>query len=161
VRFRSAALGSLLVLAATLPASAGKTGSTEKCSYSTQQCLDMMATKLKTSGFVGLDLDVDAKSGSPVVKAVIPNTPAEKAGLQAGDVLYKLNGVVINDKNEESLMKARGEWKPGQQVTYIVQRAGHEQEVQVTLGNMPADVMARWIGEHMLQHASAEQLTKK
>jgi len=159
VRFQTACSSAILVLALAAPALAGSDG--EKCTYSTQQCLDMMASKMKTGGFVGIELDMDPKTGLAVVQAIFPGTPAEAAGLQKGDVLYKLNGVVINDKNEDELMKARGEWKPGQQVTYIIQRDGSERTVNLTLAAMPADVMAKSIGKHMMQHASAEQLTKK
>lgn len=145
---------SALVLAAAAPVRAGKPG--EKCTYSTQECLDLMAAKMKTGGFVGLELDVDEKTGSPVVRSIFPGTPAEQAGLQPGDVLHTLNGVVINEKNEEALMKARGEWKPGQQVTYTIKRNGLEQNVTLTLAPMPADVMAKMIGKHLLDHATAE-----
>ena len=158
MRFQTACLSAILVLALAVPVFAGSDG--QKCSYSTQECLDMMANKMKAGGFVGLELDMD-KTGATVVQSVFPGTPAEAAGLQKGDILYKLNGVVINEKNEEQLVQARGEWKPGQQVTSIIQRDGVERTVNLTLASMPADIMAQAVGKHMMQHASAEQLTKK
>lgn len=159
MRFQTACRSAILVLALAVPALAGSDG--QKCTYSTQECLDMMASKMKAGGFVGLELDMDAKTGATVVQSVFPGTPAEAAGLEKGDILYKLNGVVINEKNEDQLVKARGEWKPGQQVTYIIQRNGVERTINLTLASMPADIMAQAVGKHMMQHASTEQLTKK
>ena len=143
----------LLVLIAAVPAMAGYG---EKCTAGTQDCLDKMATKLKSSGFVGVELDRDEKTSILTVKSVIPATPAAAAGIQAGDILYALNGVVISEGNEEALKKARAEWKPGQQVNYTIRRDGADREVSLTLAPMPADVMAKWIGQHMMDHASVE-----
>lgn len=143
----------LLVLAAAVPALAGYG---EKCTAGTQDCLDKMAAKLKNSGFVGVELDRDETTGILTVTSVIPATPAEAAGIQKGDILYALNGVTISKGNEEALKAARAEWKPGQQVSYTIRRDGADRKVSLTLAPMPADVMAKWIGQHMMEHASVE-----
>ena len=141
-------LGLGLVLA--LPALAGSYG---KCTLSTQECLDKMTASLKTSGFVGVEFDWKENSGETVVTNVFAQSPAESAGIQKGDILYALNGVVISEKNDAALQKARKEWKPGQQVTYTIRRNGTDREVSLTLAPMPADMMARIIGQHMMEHA--------
>ena len=146
-----------LVILAFLPAFAGDHG---KCKYSTQECLDHMANKLKSSGWVGVELDENKTQGYAVTK-VIPGSPAEAAGIQPGDVLVALNGVTINDDNEEAMSKARKEWKPGQTVTYTVKHDGATRQVTLTLGTWPADAIARMIGEHMLEHASSEVAAAK
>jgi predicted metalloprotease with PDZ domain len=147
----------LLSLALVLgTASVVSAGESEKCPLSTQECLNMMAEKMRTAGWVGVELDKDEKTGVMTVKRTFEGSPAEAAGIQPGDVLYALNGVVISDDNKEALMKARKEWKPGQAVTYTIKRNGSDRDVSLTLAPVPADVMARWIGEHMLQHASVD-----
>jgi C-terminal processing protease CtpA/Prc len=153
----------LLVLAVALAVALGLSvaGEHEKCKMSTQDCLNEMATKLRTSGFVGVELDMDKDTAGYTILRVIPGTPAESAGLQANDVLVALNGVKISRDNGEALARARKEWKPGQTVTYTVQRDGAERQVTLTLAPMPADVMAKYIGEHMLEHASTEVAQKK
>ena len=124
-----------------------------KCKTSAQDCLEMMSAKLKSSGWVGIEFETpDYK-----VTKVVPSSPAEKAGLQVGDVLYALNGVKLRDENKEELAKVRKEWKPGQSVTYSVRRAGADREVTLTLAPMPADIMAAWIGQHMREHAESER----
>jgi len=37
-----------------------------------------------------------------------------------------------------------------------VKRNGYDKNVSVTLGEMPAEVLARFVGQHMLEHATTE-----
>jgi C-terminal processing protease CtpA/Prc len=133
----------------------------KKCTYATQECLDHMAAKMQKAGFVGVELDKDPETGALKVLRVVPGSPAEASGIQAGDVLFALNGVQIRNDNEKALEKARKEWKPGQSVTYTIKRDGADREVTLTLAPMPADVLAKWIGSHMLEHASTEIAQKQ
>lgn len=148
-----------LALALALPAWAGHNG--EKCNYPTQECLDHMAEKLKSSGWVGVELDFDEATGVPTVTKVVPGSPAEAAGIQPGDIFVALNGVKMNKDNEEALKAAKKDWKPGQSVTYTISRNGYDKKVDLTLAPMPADVMAVWIGQHMLMHANTQVADKK
>jgi S1-C subfamily serine protease len=152
--------GIALAIASVLPGVAGDYHG-KKCSEPTQVCLDHMASRMKNSGWVGVELDVDEKSGVMTVTNVIPQSPAEAAGIQPKDVLYALNGVRISKENNDALMKARKEWKPGQAVTYTIKRDGNDREVSLTLAPMPADVLARYIGQHMLEHANLEMASTK
>lgn len=149
-----------LALVLALPVLAG--GDHSKCKASTQDCLNKMVAKLKSSGFVGVELDKNEETGALTVTRVVPGSPAEEAGIKAGDQLYALNGVVIADENYENgkLEKARKEWKPGQEVTYTIKRGGYDKQVTLTLAPMPADVMAAWIGQHMLEHATTDIAAK-
>jgi C-terminal processing protease CtpA/Prc len=131
-----------------------------KCTLSTQDCLDNMATKMKTSGWVGIEMEQDESTGALTIQKVVPGSPAEAAGLQPGDQLYALNGVEINDKNNEALAKARKDWTPGQTVNYTIKREGQARQVSLTLAPMPADVLARFVGQHMLEHASTAVAAK-
>ena len=146
-----------VAMIAILPAFAGEHG---KCTMSTQDCLDHMAASMKSSGWVGVELDTDKAEGYAVTK-VIPGSPAEAAGIEAGDILVALNGVAFKKENDDALMKARKDWKPGQTVSYTVKRNGSERQVSLTLASWPADVIARSIGQHMLEHASAEVASTK
>lgn len=133
----------------------------KRCTQPVQECLDHMSALLKTSGWVGIEYD-DVSEGGFKVTRVVPDSPAEKAGLQPGDLLVALNGVRLAKDNEMALSKARKEWKPGQSVTYSIRRQGQNRDITLTLAPMPADVMARWIGEHMMLHVggSAPAATK-
>ena len=133
----------LVMLAAPLFA-----GSGEKCTYSTQACLNHWASS-KDMGWTGLDLDKSVE-GVVKVKAVTPDSPAATAGFQPGDVLLTLNGVKMSDK--VAMKKAKGAWKAGQSVTYTVDRGGAEQSIAVTLAKAPDDVYAAMLGSHMLEN---------
>jgi C-terminal processing protease CtpA/Prc len=149
-----------LVLAAGLSSLfAGESG--KKCTYSTQECLNHMAEKMKASGWIGIEYDLDKATGTSKILRVIPGSPAEKAGLQVDDVLFALDGVEITEKNYETLAKARKDWKPGRTVTYTIVRGGSKLQVSVVLGEWPADLLARYIGEHMLEHAESDKVAAR
>ncbi|HXH28510.1 MAG TPA: PDZ domain-containing protein [Candidatus Polarisedimenticolia bacterium] len=148
----------LTLVASGILALAGDSG--HKCKLSTQDCLNHMAAKMKNSGWVGLELDMDDNTHVLTVTKVVPGSPAEAAGMQPGDVLYALNGVQINDANEEQLKQVKKDWKPGQSVNYTIKRNGEDHQVTLTLAPMPADVLARYIGQHMLEHATVDVAAK-
>jgi S1-C subfamily serine protease len=143
---------------ALVPALAGEYG--KKCTASTQECLDKMAGKLKSTGWIGVELDKEKVPGQYLVTRIFPGSPAEASGIQEGDVLYALNGIVISDENKEALHKAKKDWAPGQKVTYTIKRGGQEKQVALALAPMPADVIARYVGEHMLEHATTDVAAK-
>ena len=135
----------------TPPAMAGEG---EKCSYGTQECLDHMANKMKNSGWVGVELDYH--DHALVVKGVIHGSPAEKAGLQVDDVLFAINGVEYNDENMEKLGEMKNKAKPGDETVWTVKRNGYSKELTIELDRMPADLLAKYIGQHMMDHAAVE-----
>jgi C-terminal processing protease CtpA/Prc len=143
-----------LMLALAIPAFAGHDG--EKCTHPTQECLDYMATNLRNTGWIGVELDIDEDSGARVVKKVVPGSPAEAAGIQPGDILVSLNGTKLAKGNEEAIMQTKKDMKPGQTVTYVVSSNGMDKKVVLVLAPMPADVMAAYIGQHMLEHANMQ-----
>ncbi len=65
------------------------------------------------------------------VEAVVPGSPAEKAGVKPGDVLLKLDGTAVASLRDysERLKAAR----PGQTVRATLRRDGKELDVDVTL----------------------------
>jgi len=66
------------------------------------------------------------------ITGVRPGSPAEKAGVQAGDVIVKFAGVDV--KTLEDLTFALRARRPGDQVQVIVLRDGQERAVQAILG---------------------------
>lgn len=140
----------LLVMAALLviPAVPAFAGSGEKCKGDTQTCLNQFSS-YRDKGWLGLKLDMK-ESGQQVVLSAMPGSPAEKAGFKAGDVLVAVNGAKFADK--EAVKKAKGDWKPDQQVTYTVTRDNAETAINVTLAPMPEEVYAAMVGQHMIEN---------
>jgi serine protease Do len=70
-----------------------------------------------------------------VLTNIEPGTPAERAGLQAGDVVTAVNGESVADSNSLRLRISRT--APGTPVKLAVQRADGPKEITVTLGQLP------------------------
>lgn len=82
--------------------------------------------------YLGAEPDTVASSDAGVHLATIkPGSPAEKAGLQAGDVVVKLGTVAI--KNPDDLMVALKSTIPGRPAEVIYLRDGREHHTQVSL----------------------------
>jgi serine protease Do len=68
------------------------------------------------------------------IDSIEPNGPADKAGLQRGDVILSLNG---KDVDERTLRFMTGSQTPGTVAKLTIARDGRERNVDVTLGVMP------------------------
>ncbi|MBU1036693.1 S1C family serine protease [Patescibacteria group bacterium] len=68
------------------------------------------------------------------ILAVIDKSPAAVAGLEAGDVILKVNNEDVDEKN--SLTKLINDYTPGQELTLTISRAGEGQEIKVILGEL-------------------------
>lgn len=135
-------------------------GDSSKCTMSTQDCLNELALKMKSSGWIGVVLDRD-KDGTYLVQEVVSGSPAQKAGIQPGDTLYAMNGIPLIAANDDKIQKARKDLKPGSSVTYTIRRNGGTRDLTMTLAPMPADAMAKYIGAHMLEHAAQDMAAAK
>jgi predicted metalloprotease with PDZ domain len=131
-------------------------GEHKKCTMGTQECLDTMVTKLKTHGWMGIEMEIDEATSARTIKRVVPGSPAEKAGFQAGDVLVALNGVRFGKETEAQISAIWEELKPGKEATYTVARNAYERQIAVTLAEAPSDVLAQWVGYHMLEHCQPQ-----
>ncbi|MGB9724065.1 MAG: S1C family serine protease [Chloroflexia bacterium] len=69
------------------------------------------------------------------VERVLPDTPAEEAGLRPGDVIVAVNGERITP--ERSLADLLARYRPGDTVTLTVRRDNERLEIQVRLGEHP------------------------
>ncbi|MBT0964133.1 DegQ family serine endoprotease [Denitromonas iodatirespirans] len=75
-----------------------------------------------------------------LISQVQPGSPAEKAGLQPGDVILKLNGERITNSNE--LPPKVAAMAPGSKITLQVWRKGETRDISVTLGAQAAEEVA-------------------
>jgi len=66
-----------------------------------------------------------------LIEEVIKDTPAEKAGLKAGDVITKINDREIRDYKD--LIRTVNFYNPGEKVTVYYSRKGSKKDVSVTL----------------------------
>jgi len=148
---------SVIVLALVLAVPAFGGG---KCKYDTQTCLDMMIEHYESKGYAGVELDTDEETGALTIKVVVADTPAEAAGFRIGDQLVAINGLVLAETDEEMLHKAWQAMTPGTKATYTIVRNGKKKDVEVTLAKLPDELIAKYIGMHMLDHASTATAQK-
>ncbi len=78
---------------------------------------------------------VQKSQGNP---AVVSNSPAEKAGIQAGDIIMELNGEKINQDNPLSSLIQK--YNVGDTVALKISRAGKEMELKVVLEERPQNL---------------------
>jgi serine protease Do len=103
-----------------------------------------------TRGYLGIvpqDLDAGlarqfnlADASGALVGDVMPNTPAAKAGLKAGDVILTVNGKAVADAHD--LQITVSQLAPGTVATLKIVRNGFNKTVSATLGELPGSAVA-------------------
>jgi serine protease Do len=86
-----------------------------------------------------------AKSQGVLISSVESGGPADKAGLQPGDIVTKYNNVAVNKGSD--LRRMIGSTKPGTKATITVWRKGANRDIAVTIAEMEAEKPARSKGE--------------
>lgn len=104
----------------------------------------LRATGRVTRGRIGVQIDQVSKEvaesiglGKPVgamVRSVEPGSPAEKAGVEAGDIITRFDGKAI-DKTSD-LPRIVGSTKPGSRSTVTVFRRGGTRDLAITVAEV-------------------------
>jgi S1-C subfamily serine protease len=101
---------------------------------------DIQIMPFRQSAFLGVQIE-ESEDGVTVTR-VVPNSAAEEAGLQDGDVITAVDGQEVT--TPQALQEAIATLNPGDVVTLTITRDGQSQEVEATLGGnstmmMPGD----------------------
>jgi serine protease Do len=104
-----------------------------------------------TRGRIGVQIDQVTKDvaesiglGKPqgaLVRSVEPGAPADKAGVEAGDIIVKFEGRAIEKASD--LPRLVGNTKPGTKAALTVFRRGSTKELAVMIGEIEAEKTAR------------------
>ena len=81
-------------------------------------------------GFIGAELEPSSKE--LIVKSVLPNSPADKAGLKAGDHIETAKGTSVD--NPAELLEAVRKLPPGSTLKLKVKRGEGSKDITVELG---------------------------
>ena len=100
-------------------------------SYFTPEQYKTFITDMKGE-FGGLGMTIGMRNEVVTVIAPIEDTPAARAGIQAGDIIFKIDNTTTAGMDTEGAVKLmRG--KPGTNVTLTILRKGEDKPLEVTL----------------------------
>lgn len=77
------------------------------------------------------------RGDDPSELAVVPGSPADKAGLEENDIILEVNGEKVGDP--QSLVRLLGQYGPGDTVDLKVLKDGEETTLSVNLGEFGAE----------------------
>jgi putative serine protease PepD len=121
-------------------------------SYALHIAREIIATGTANHGWIGV-LGIDrpfsdrsgsgagASTGGSVITSVTDDSPAQRSGLQPGDIIVRVLDSPI--ESASSLVVALRELDPGDHAIVVYERDGVEQSADVTLADRPATVDAR------------------
>jgi serine protease Do len=81
------------------------------------------------------------KAQGALINRIEPGAPADKAGLEAGDVIIKVDGKVIEKSSD--LPRLVGNIKPGTKSTLTVYRRGATKELSVVIAELEPEKVAK------------------
>jgi serine protease Do len=101
-----------------------------------------------TRGFLGIQLAPEISQSlakkfglkeraGALVNDVVPNSPADKAGFEHGDVITEFNGRKVPDSRQLRLWVSQT--SPNTKANFKIVRDGKEQKLNATLGELPAE----------------------
>jgi len=82
-----------------------------------------------------------ARAQGALIQRVEPGGPAEKGGLEAGDIILKFNGTAIEKSTD--LPRLVGATKPGTRTTLTVWRKGAAKEVVLTIAELEPEKLVK------------------
>jgi carboxyl-terminal processing protease len=109
---------------------------------------DYKALTEQTSGnYAGLGIQIDVRDGWITVVAPLPETPAERAGVQTGDQIIEVDGKSTEGwKNDQAVKALRG--VAGTKITITIRRSGIPEPIkypltraQIHIRSVPAGTM--------------------
>ncbi len=133
---------------------------------------DYKALTEQTSGnYAGLGIQIDVRDGWITVVAPLPDTPAERAGVQTGDQIIQVDGKSTEGwKNDQAVKALRGD--AGTKITIAVRRSGIADPItysltraQIHIRSVPAgtlfDAGVGYISLNPVAETSADELREE
>lgn len=113
----------------------GSVGDTYTAYFTKSELEDFTTETLGNFVGIGIYMQANRTTGYVEVVSPMPNSPAEEAGLQKGDIILKVDGEEFSaDKLSELSAKIKGE--EGTEVTLTIKRGEEEFEVKVQRRNV-------------------------
>ena len=94
-----------------------------------------------------------------LIQEVVPDTPADEAGLREGDLIIAVDGQTVDD--DHPLQALIGEHRPGDRVEITYRRGEEEQEVSVRLGEHPDDPDRAYLGVYFVSFSMQQRFERR
>jgi putative serine protease PepD len=88
--------------------------------------------------YLGLQTSTTANNDGAVIRETTAGGPSERAGLQQGDIVKKVDDTSISTADD--VAQSIADKQPGDKVKVTVDRNGHSETIEVTLGTRPDQV---------------------
>ncbi|MBT6734525.1 MAG: trypsin-like serine protease [Gammaproteobacteria bacterium] len=85
-------------------------------------------------GYVGISAEPNYRGIGILVNGVVSNSPADKAGIRANDIIKKVNNISVTEIKE--IQKIIGMVRPGQNLSMYIQRNKNIMKVNVLVSKM-------------------------
>ena len=122
------------------------------CHAAARECEQNIRQMLGGRRYVGVQI-VDLKPGL-VVKAVLPDSPASRADMRAGDRLYAVNGKSVREATAKEFKQLLSEASRTGKLWVILQRRGALKKVDMRLEPYPKAYIDEVITRHLAQSHS-------
>lgn len=120
-----------------------------KCNASARECEQQIRHMLSGRRYLGLQI-VELKPGL-VVKSVIADSPAERAGMKENDRLIGCNGVDLKRATAREFKQVLASARSTGTIFMIIQRRGAFKKIELRLEPYPKDQIDRIIAQHLMQ----------
>jgi carboxyl-terminal processing protease len=123
----------------------------QECGRKAEECAEEMRKDAQTHGWLGVSLELNSEVQMRITK-VWPGSPAERAGIRAGDQILSMNGVKVSAQNVEKLFSLMRGARIGERIALVVPRGPGDMTVHVTLERIPEQLLAENIEKHIQDH---------
>lgn len=120
-----------------------------KCNASARECEQQIRHMLSGRRYLGLQI-VELKPGL-VIKAVIDESPAKRAGLKENDRLIACNGIDLKRATAREFKQVLANARSTGTIFMIIQRRGALRKVELRLEPYPKEQVDRIIAQHLVQ----------
>jgi len=110
-------------------------------------------------GFPPFPMPRSGQLSGALIREVVPDTPADKAGLQEGDLIIAVDGQPVDD--DHPLQALIGEHRPGDRVEITYLRGEEEQEIRVKLGEHPDDPEQPYLGVYFVSLSIQQRFERR
>lgn len=126
--------------------------------YTAEEYEDLMDTLTGNYAGIGALLQKNAETGEVAITKVYEDTPAEKAGLQEGDIIVSADGNIATEEDLDVFVQhIRGE--EGTDVELVINREGEEMTVTCTRASISTPTVEHQMLDNNVGYIQVSQFT--